>query len=99
LGLSAKPGRALNLGHQPARGTIANILKRYGVEPAPERIRKTTWKEFLTHHWDLIVATDFFTVEVWTRQGLQRFVVLFFIELSTAAFRSPAFRPGQMDCG
>ncbi len=25
----------------------------------------------------------FFTVEVWTREGLQRFMVLFFIELST----------------
>jgi putative transposase len=29
------------------------------------------------------VATDFFSVEVWTRRGLQRFMVLFFIELST----------------
>jgi hypothetical protein len=29
------------------------------------------------------VAVDFFTVEVWTRQGLRRFMVLFFIELST----------------
>ena len=29
------------------------------------------------------MAADFFTVEVWTRKGLQRFVVLFFIELST----------------
>ena len=29
------------------------------------------------------MATDFFTVEVWTRRGLQRFIVLFFIELST----------------
>ena len=31
----------------------------------------------------LIVAADFFTVEVWTRRGLQRFVVLFIIDLST----------------
>jgi hypothetical protein len=31
----------------------------------------------------LIVAADFFTVEVWTRRGLQRFRVLFFIDLST----------------
>ncbi|HYR44098.1 MAG TPA: integrase core domain-containing protein, partial [Terriglobia bacterium] len=30
-----------------------------------------------------IVATDFFTIEVWTCTGLQRFVVLFFMELST----------------
>jgi hypothetical protein len=26
---------------------------------------------------------DFFTVEVWTRKGLQRFVALFFLDLST----------------
>ena len=48
-----------------------------------ERSRKTTWKEFLTQHWGLIVAADFFTVEVWTATGLRRFIVLFFIELST----------------
>ena len=71
------------LGHNLARGTVANILKKHGIEPAPERIRKTTWKEFLTRHWNLIVATDFFTAEVWTRRGLQRYIVLFFIELST----------------
>jgi hypothetical protein len=56
---------------------------RNGIEPAPERERKTTWKEFLEQHWDLIVAADFFTIEAWTRRGLQRFMVLFFIELST----------------
>ena len=63
--------------------TISDILKRHGIEPAPERSRKTTWKEFLNRHWELIVAADFFTIEVWTRQGLQRFVVLFVMELST----------------
>jgi transposase InsO family protein len=59
------------------------MLNRHGLEPAPERNRRTTWKEFLTRHWELIVAADFFTVEAWTRKGLQRFLVLFFIELST----------------
>lgn len=72
-----------NLGHKLARSTIADILERHGIEPAPERSRKTTWQEFLTQHWDLIVAADFFTVEVWTAAGLRRFIVLFFIELST----------------
>ena len=43
----------------------------------------TSWKEFLTQHWDLMVAADFFTIEAWTRRGLQRFVILFFMELST----------------
>ena len=79
-----------NLGHKIARSTIAEILERHGIEPAPERSRKTTWKEFLRRHWELIVAADFFTVEVWTRRGLQRFMVLFFIELAT--------RQGR-DCG
>jgi len=72
-----------NLGHEVARGTIANILKEDGLEPAPERNRKTTWKEFLSRHWEVMVAADFFTVEVWTRSGLTRFIVLFLIDLST----------------
>src|SRR5579872_1599923 len=76
-------GALSNLGHKIARSTIAAMLKRHGMEPAPERRRTTTWKEFLEQHWDLIVATDFFTIEVWTSRGLQRFIVLFFIELST----------------
>ena len=76
-------GALSNLGHELAHSTIAEILKRHGIEPARERSRKTTWKEFLTRHGELIVAADFFTVEVWTGRGLQRFIVLFFIELST----------------
>jgi putative transposase len=76
-------GALSNLKHNLARSTIAAILERHGIEPAPERNRKTTWKEFLAQHWELMVAADFFTVEVWTRRGLQRFLVLFFIDLST----------------
>src|SRR6185369_5956090 len=40
-------GALSNLGHEIARSTIADILARHGIEPAPERSRKTTWKEFL----------------------------------------------------
>src|SRR3954470_19034901 len=76
-------GALSNLKHKLARSTIAAILERHGIEPEPERNRKTTWKEFLSRHWESIVAADFFTVEVWTRRGLQRFLVLFFIDLST----------------
>jgi transposase InsO family protein len=76
-------GALSNLGYNLARGTVANILKRNGIEPAPERSRKTSWKEFLSQHWEMIVAADFFTVEVWTTKGLQRFIILFFIELSS----------------
>src|SRR5580704_879923 len=76
-------GALSHLGHELAHGTIANILKRNAIEPAPERLRKTSWKEFLAQHWEQIVAADFFTVEVWTPKGLRRFMVLFFNELST----------------
>ena len=76
-------GALSNLGHMLGYNTIANIRKGQGIDPAPERSRKTTWKEFLETHWQQIVASDFFTVEVWTARGLQRFVLLFFMELST----------------
>src|SRR5215467_9488503 len=78
-------GALLNLGHNLARGTVANILKRNGIEPAPERSRKTTWKEFLAQHWEMMVAADFFTIEVWTAKGLQRFLVLFFYRVVVEA--------------
>jgi putative transposase len=73
-------GALSNLGHLLGFKTIANILKEHGIEPAPERSRKTMWKEFMTRHWEQIVASDFFTIEVWTPTGLKRFIVLFFIE-------------------
>ena len=76
-------GALANLGYQVGRGTIANILKEHGLEPSPERKRKTTWKEFLSQHREVIVAAGFFTVEAWTREGLTRFLVLFLIDLST----------------
>jgi transposase InsO family protein len=76
-------GALSNLGHKLARSTIGEILARHGIEPAPDRSGKTSWKDFLKQHWELIVAADFFTIEVWTAKGLQRFIVLFFIDLST----------------
>ncbi len=78
-------GALSNLGYRIARGTVANLLKQHGIEPAPERNRKTTWKQFLSRHWALIVAADSFTIEVWTRRlaALPGFLALFFIELST----------------
>jgi hypothetical protein len=76
-------GALANVGHTAARSTIADILQRNGIEPAPQRGCKTSWKNFLAQHWDLIAAADFFTVEVWTGRGLRRFLVLLFIELST----------------
>jgi hypothetical protein len=36
-------GALSNLGREVGRGTIAEMLARHGIEPAPERERKTTW--------------------------------------------------------
>jgi putative transposase len=76
-------GPLSNLGYTVGRGTIANVLKKQGIEPAPERGKKTTWKEFLRAHGHVIAAADFFTVEVWTLKGLTRYIVFFVLELST----------------
>ncbi|MDP8989214.1 MAG: integrase core domain-containing protein [Acidobacteriota bacterium] len=76
-------GALSNLGHTVGRGTVVNILKEHGVEPSPERCRKTTWREFLAAHWEMIAAADFFMVEVWTRAGLVRYMVFFVIDLAT----------------
>ena len=62
-------GALANLGHQVGRGTIANILRENGIEPAPERDAHTRWSTFLKAHWECLVATDFLSVEVCTIQG------------------------------
>ena len=82
-GYSRIRGALGNLGHDVSRGTIAKVLKDHGLEPAPERTKRTTWREFLAAHWDVMAAADFFTVEVWLPRGLTRFTVLVLIELAT----------------
>ncbi len=62
---------------------LPKFLERHGIEPAPDRKRTTTWKEFLTQHWDMLVAADLFTVEVWSGKGCSGSLLLFFIELSS----------------
>ena len=44
-------GALFNLGHEVGRGTIANVRKREGIEPAPERGGRTSWSVFLKAHW------------------------------------------------
>ncbi len=61
-----------SLGHDIGRTTVAAILADHGIEPAPERRKKTSWKTFLEAHWEGLAAADFFTVEVLTIGGLTR---------------------------
>jgi putative transposase len=76
-------GALANVGHSVAPNTVMNILKRHGIEPAPEREKRTSWNTFLKAHWDVMAATDFFTVGVWSTRGLATYYVLFIINLST----------------
>jgi transposase InsO family protein len=76
-------GALANLGLTVSDQTVGNVLKRHGIAPAPERKTTTTWKEFIRTHLDVLVATDFFTAEVWTLGGLVTYYVLFFIHLGS----------------
>ena len=78
-------GALANLSHQVGRGTIANVLKRNGIEPSPERSRRTPWSTFLKAHWKMLTASDVLTVEVWTRRGVITHYLLFVISLADRA--------------
>src|SRR2546425_3497857 len=78
-------GALANLGHDLAHNTVRNILKRHGIEPSPERARRTTWKEFLQRHWEQIVASDFFSMDASKVSRLASLVVLCFMKVSTHA--------------
>ncbi len=62
-------GAVANLGYTISNTTIANILKRNGVGPAKDRKRNTTWNQFIKHHKDILWATDFFSSEIWCKEG------------------------------
>jgi hypothetical protein len=59
-------GALRHLGYTISGQTVGNVLKRHGIPSAPERKKTTTWNEFIRTHMEVLVATDFFTAEVWT---------------------------------
>ncbi len=57
-------GELLKLGYELGRSTIRDVLKRKQIPPAPERAKRgSSWRTFLKHHKDAILACDFFTIE------------------------------------
>ena len=87
-------GALQNVGHRVGRTTISNIFKENGIDPAPERGKRTTWSQFLKAHWNVLAAADFFTVEVWGPRGLVTFYVFFVIELATRRIEIVGITPG-----
>jgi putative transposase len=86
-------GALANLGHQVGRGTIANILKENGIEPALERDGHTRWSTFLKAHWECLAATDFLSVEVCTFRGFVTHYILFFIDIASRSVHVAGITP------
>ena len=77
-------GALKNLGIRVSDATIANILKKHGLPPAKDRLGELSWGEFIRNHMEVLVATDFFTTEVWARFGLVTTMSLSFFILIAA---------------
>jgi transposase len=71
------------LGIEIGRTTVANILAEAGIEPAPEREKTRTWKQFIKAHWGSLCACDFLSVEALGLTGTVRYMVFFVMVLKT----------------
>jgi putative transposase len=56
-------GALQNLGYRVSDTTVGEILKDYGIPPAPER--RMSWKKFLKSQWETTGVADCAAVEVW----------------------------------
>ncbi len=62
-------GELLKVGYAIGQSTVRDVLKRKRVPPAPHQAQHgRSWRTFLAHYKDQIVACDFFTVEtIWLK--------------------------------
>jgi transposase InsO family protein len=72
-----------SLGHRVSDQTVGNILRRFGIAPAPKRRQQMSWADFIRSHMTVLTGIDFFTAEVLTWRGLATYYVLFFLHLET----------------
>lgn len=72
-----------SLGDEIGRTTISKILTDAGIPPAPDRRKGKKWKAFLRENMSVLSAVDFFTVELPTVLGFQRFTVMMVMQLGT----------------
>jgi transposase InsO family protein len=79
-GYSRLQGELHKLGYRVARSTISAVLKRHRVPPAPSRGRGGSWRTFLRHYRQPVLACDFLALE---SLFLRTIYVLFFIEVRT----------------
>ena len=80
-------GALSNLGHEVSHQTVANILKRHDLPPAPERRRTMSWREFIRSHLAVLAAADILTAEVWTAPGFTIYHVLTLMRVASRQVR------------
>ena len=85
MGLPAEPGKIQGelkkLGYSISRSSVRNVLKRRHIPTSPQRKKQgSSWRSFLGHYANHMIACDFFTVET---IRLRTLYILFFIELGT----------------
>ena len=65
-----------------SKSSVANILRRNGLPPSPER-EGLSWRVFLARHEAVFLCADMFRKEVWTFRGLTTAFVFFVIHLQS----------------
>jgi len=78
----------VHLGYRIGETTVKNILVENGYDPEPDLTRKTTWKQFLRSHWNVLAACDLFSVELFVKGRLVQYMVLFAIHVATRKVES-----------
>ena len=79
MGYDKIHGELLKLGFTLHPTTVKHVLRRHRLLPVPQR-GKTSWRTFLKHYRQQMLACDFFTVET---LHLQTLYVSFFIDLGS----------------
>ena len=78
-GMAGIVGECKKLGMGVSKGSVANVLRRHGLHPAPRR-SGPTWSEFLRAQAKGTVATDVFSVDT---VCLRHYYVLVVIEIES----------------
>jgi putative transposase len=79
MGYDKIQGELFKLGYEVDPSTVRNIMRRHHLPPAAKRGR-SSWRTFLNHYRQQMLACDFFTIETF---NLQLVYVLFWIELGS----------------
>ena len=72
-------GELKKLGVPVSKTSVATVLRRHGLRPAPRR-QGPSWSEFLRAQAEVVLATDFFSLD---SVLLRRYYVLFVIEVQS----------------